>query len=142
MANPKKTKKAKIEDRRSEVSDLVKRGKTFRQTAEIIGCSIGTVSNDMKAVMKAWRKQSLENVGEYRTLELKRIDEALDAIWDQVLDGDLKASGAFVRLSERRSKLQGTDSPAKIAGHDGGPIKLEGRLEMALKRAYGDEGDE
>jgi hypothetical protein len=142
MANPKKTKKAVIQERRAKVAALVLSGMTYREIKQEIGCSMGTISSDMKAMMEQWSNEQVQNLDDWREIELKRLDAALKAIWPQVEAGDLKANAAFVRLSERRSKLKGLDAPSKIAGHDGGPIKLEGRLELALERAYGEEGDD
>ena len=142
MANPKKTKKAAIQERRAKVAAFVLSGKTYREIKKLIGCSMGTISSDMKAMMEKWNAEQVQNLDDWREIELKRLDAALNAIWPSVLAGDLKANGAFVRLSERRAKLKGLDAPSKIAGFDGGPIKLEGKLEMALEKAYGDDGDE
>lgn len=141
MANPKKTKKAIIQERRAKVAALVLAGKTYREIKEIIGCSMGTISGDMKAMMKIWSEQQVQKLDDWREIELKRLDIALGAIWEAVKSGDLKANAAFIRLSERRSKLKGLDAPNKIAGFDGGPIKMESKLALALDRAYGEEGD-
>ena len=142
MANPKKGKKAVIQARRAQVAAYVLSGKTYREIKVLIGCSMGTISGDMKAMMKKWKEEQVENLDDWREIELKRLDAALNAIWPEVLLGNLKANAAFVRLSERRAKLKGLDAPSKVAGFDGGPIKLEGKLELALERAYGDDGDE
>ena len=142
MANPKKGKKAAIQARRAEVAKHVLAGKTYREIKEIVGCYMGTISSDMKAMMKQWSNEQVQNLEDWREIELRRIDIAQFAIWEDVQDGNLKAIATWTRLSERRSKLKGLDAPSKIAGHDGGPIKLEGKLELALERAYGEEGDE
>jgi hypothetical protein len=44
-------------------------------------------------------------------MELDRIEAALKALWDDVLNGNLAATDRYLKLSERKSKLLGLDSP-------------------------------
>ena len=42
------------------------------------------------------------------------MDRAQESIWDKVLDGDLKAVDAFLKISARRAKINGLDQPMTI----------------------------
>jgi hypothetical protein len=53
-------------------------------------------------------------VNELREIENQRLDRAQAAIWTQVLQGDLKSIGMFLRISGERSKLNGLYAPQKL----------------------------
>jgi hypothetical protein len=63
-------------------------------------------------------------VDEMRELENARLDRAQTAIWTKVLNGDLKALDAFLKISQRRARLNGLDAPTKI------DLKIGIRAEM------------
>jgi hypothetical protein len=44
-------------------------------------------------------------------LELDRIEEAIKALWTSVQDGNLQAIDRLAKLSERKCKMLGLDSP-------------------------------
>ena len=54
-------------------------------------------------------------VAQYRTLENLRLDRVQAAIWPKVLAGDTKAIDTFLRISQRRARLNGLDAPLDVS---------------------------
>jgi hypothetical protein len=54
-----------------------------------------------------------DDVNAIRKLEQDRLDIATAAIWAEVLQGNVQAVMALVRLMERRAKLLGLDMPTR-----------------------------
>ena len=87
-------------------------GLTYAQ----IGEQLGGVSDDTArlAVKRHLDRAEVWSAAELRKVENARLDRAQAAIWTKVLNGDLAAVHAFLRLSERRSRLNGLDAPTSI----------------------------
>lgn len=49
-----------------------------------------------------------------RRLENARLDRAQSAIWTRVLEGDVKAVDSYLRIAQRRARLNGLDAATKI----------------------------
>jgi len=60
----------------------------------------------------------MENVEELVLVEVQRIDEMINALWDRVrkVDGpaELKAIDRIIKLQERKANYLGLDDPEKI----------------------------
>jgi transposase len=98
--------KSKAQLRRVKALELRQQGLDYRQIAERLGCGIKTAWQD---VQRALKEHATPIAEELRDLEGSRLDAAQKAIWGQVLAGDIGAVNAFIRLSERRSRLYGLD---------------------------------
>ena len=107
-------KQIEAHDRQLQALNLRKAGMTYDAIAVAAG---------YKSKQAAWKavgaalKMTLREEGtdELRSLEVERVDVALKSIWAQVLSGNLGAVDRFIRLSERRARLLGLDTPIKIA---------------------------
>jgi hypothetical protein len=97
--------------KRSEALSLKLAGLTYEQIAERLEIS---VSGARDLVNRTLARAENQNVEEMRDLENARLDRAQTVIWTAMLGGDLKAVDAFLRISQRRSKLNGLDAPTKI----------------------------
>lgn len=73
-----------------------------------------TIQNDVQAVLNSVQDKTRQIASEHRTIMLERIEQGLKAIFSKVIQGELDAIHAMVRLMERESKLVGADAPAKI----------------------------
>jgi hypothetical protein len=49
-----------------------------------------------------------------RALENARLDRAQTAIWSKVIAGDLASIDVFLRISQRRAKMNGLDEPTRV----------------------------
>ena len=102
------------EHRRKHVAANLLAGLTYREMAEAFGVSLGTIKNDVDFVMRHWQHEQVEVTADYVSLQERRLDRALNAIWGDVLTGDVKAISALLKIEERRAKLRGLDQPEKV----------------------------
>jgi hypothetical protein len=105
--------KARI--RAQEAVRLRMAGVTHDNIAKQLGYS--NAQGSYRAVMRELnataRDQSESNEG-VRTLELKRLDQMLQSITAQTLQGDLGAVNTAIRISESRRGLLGIDAPKQL----------------------------
>lgn len=104
-----KSEAANREARRKQVAANLLAGLTYRQMAEALGVSLGTITKDVRLIIDHWRKEQVEDVDGWMQVQLRRLDTMLKAIWNDVLNGDLKAADTALRIIERQSKLLGLD---------------------------------
>lgn len=72
------------------------------------------------------RTIDLERVDDLRQRSLLRIEAAHNALFPLVLDGDLEATRVWIRLEQRRAKLEGTDAPEELViGGSGTPVQID-----------------
>jgi AcrR family transcriptional regulator len=106
---------AEREARRKKVAANLLAGLTFREMAEALGCSVGTVHNDVRLLMTRWHTEQVSSVRELKLLETRRLDRALNAIWGRVQAGDLGTIDRLVKLIQERARLFGLYAPQKVA---------------------------
>lgn len=87
-------------------------GMSWAEAAEYAGYKTGVVAQVevkaylQKAALELSREEKLERLG----WELERLDTLQRGIWDQALNGDIKAVDACVRIINTRSKLLGLET--------------------------------
>ena len=90
-------------------------GATIAQIASQLGYA--SEAGAYKAIMREL-EQTAQDMGEsteaVRQLELKRLDQMLFPIWNQVIAGDQGAISMALRIQERRASLLGLDAPKQI----------------------------
>ena len=90
-------------------------GATISQIADQLGYA--SEAGAYKAIMREL-EQTAQDMGEsteaVRQLELKRLDQMLFPIWNQVIAGDNTAITTALRIQERRAALLGLDAPKQI----------------------------
>ena len=116
-----------IEDRRKRVAANLLAGLTYREMADALGVSIGTIARDVTLNLERLHRESILKTDAAVTLDLRRIDRIINAIWTKVVDGNLQAIDRMIKLLERRAKLLGLDAPVvrEVTGRDGGSIRIE-----------------
>lgn len=97
--------------RRVEAMSLRLAGFSYDQIAERMEVTSSTAH---RWVHDALRRAENRNARELRTIENARLDRAQAAIWSKVISGDLQAINTFLRISERRSKMNGIDAPTQL----------------------------
>lgn len=88
---------------------LRREGKRYDEIADQLGLS---TTGAWKLVRRAFERSQKLNEAEadyQRTLDLERLDAALNAIWPQVESGQLRAVDRLLGILERRAKLLGLD---------------------------------
>jgi len=97
--------------RRMEALSLRLAGLTYSQIGDRLGISEDG-ARDM--VVRTLARAENRAVDEQRSVENARLDRAQAAIWTQVLEGDLRAVDTFLRLSQRRARMNGLDAPLAV----------------------------
>lgn len=105
----KKTDAAERELRRKKVAANLLAGLTYRQMAEALGVGLATVAADVRLILDRWRKEQVAEIDDWLQVQLRRLDTMLNAIWDKVLSGDLKAAETALHIIERQAKLLGME---------------------------------
>jgi hypothetical protein len=115
------------EERRKTVSANLVGGRSYRQIAEALGVSHGTVGNDVRILLGRWQREQLQNTEEWVLLAVVRLDQMLQAIWPGVLKGDPQTIALALRIEERRAKLLGLDAPERreVTGAGGQTIVFD-----------------
>lgn len=111
--------KERIGERRKIALELRQAGVTYRDIATMLSakgfeCSFTTAYNDVKAALDELLKQTLESAEHIRTMELKRLDAAMKALWPKIAKGNEAAIDRMLRIQDRRARYLGLDAPAKV----------------------------
>ena len=86
-------------------------GKTFKEIAKEL--KYADASGAYQAYQRAREVVSLENLGEWRLLELERLNVIQGALWDKAMEGNIPTINALLRVFDLRAKLIGLYSPEK-----------------------------
>lgn len=113
--------------RRIEAMSLKLAGVSTAQIAELMGIEPDSVRKLINRTLATAENRAAE---EMRELENARLDRAQAAIWSNVLAGDYRAVMVFLQISQRRSRLNGLDSPASVA--------ISPNVRMEMERALSD----
>jgi len=100
--------------KRLEALELRKRGMTYRQIADTMGCHVGTAHQWVSMAFDELVVQVNETAETVRQMELDRLDTLQEAVWTECLIGDKAAITTMLRVMERRSKLLGLDTPQQV----------------------------
>lgn len=96
-------------ERRAEALAMRKRGMTYKEIADALGYkSATTVSSEIKKMLTEMPR---ENADQLRKIEVERMDQLLNAMWDKAMGGDGWAVDRCLKIMERRAKLLGLDAP-------------------------------
>lgn len=101
-------------ERRELFFDEYKKGLSYRQIAKKFKVSHMMVAHDVRSYLMDHRIIGIQNVSEYRQVQMERIQTAFGAIWPSVVKGNMGAVTVMVRLMEREAKLLGLDAPTKV----------------------------
>lgn len=97
--------------RRTRAVSLALAGLTYQQIADDLHISLTGARELVARTLEETRNHAVD---ELRDLENARLDRAQAAIWSEVIGGDLKAINTYLRISERRAKMNGLDAPTKV----------------------------
>ena len=108
--------------RRASAVELRTTGLTYDQIAMELGyANRGTVFHVVSEALKA---QTVEAVGELRSLEVERLDNLHLAVWQKAMDGDVQSAIAVVRCIMARCRLLGLEGQGMLAVGDTRPRTL------------------
>lgn len=114
---------ARAAARRAQAVRMRLAGFTYEQIAEETGYADKSAARH--AVLRALDQYEHTQVTELKAVENAALNRAQVAIWPKVLEGDIKAVLAFIRISQRRARMNGLDAPQQVA------ITSPTRMELA-----------
>lgn len=94
--------------RKNDAYELRLKGRSYRAIADELGVSVGTAHRWVQEVCEL---VVLPNVEEVRKQEVDRLMRYLDRLDSRIEDGDDKAIGLAIKVSERLTKMLGVDVP-------------------------------
>lgn len=112
--------------RRTKALSLRLAGMAWSTIADQIGVSTSTARVIVKDALREGENQNLE---EMRAQENARLDRVQAGIWGKVIQGDLKAIGVFLRISQQRAQLNGLNAPTRVDLSIGVRQEMEQALE-------------
>ena len=87
-------------------------GLSFKDIAKRLGYA--DASGAFQAYQRAREVIALDNLPEWRLLELERLDALQKVLWEKVLEGHLPSINALLRVFDLRAKLIGLYQPEKV----------------------------
>jgi len=104
--------KALAAARRVRAVELKTAGLTYEQIAAELGyANRGTV---YRLVAEALKAQTVEAVGEHRSLEVERLDMLQVAVWRKAMEGDVPSTAAAARIIMARCRLLGLEGQGQV----------------------------
>ncbi len=113
-------------------------GMTYEQIAERTGYSNGAAAR--RVVVRALSTVRDQAVADLRMVENARLERANVALWPKVLQGDVDAVHAWVKVSQARRQLNGLDAPQQVHISTGATSELEDAL-AELRQLVGPDLD-
>lgn len=110
---PTAKRKVTAAERRQQAINLRMGGKTFQQIGEQLGITKQSAHSLVITALKEISTKTAESAEELRRMEMERLDFMRNAIWGQVINGDVLAIDRALRISKRMAELLGLDAPTK-----------------------------
>ena len=119
--------------RDAQALELRKQGLQYHEIASRMGYA--QKSGAHHAVQRALRAALAdrdEDAEDVRALEIQRLDDLLQGLWNKAIGGNPQAIDRVLRIMERRALYLGLDEPKKqeITGPNGGAIQIEQTVDV------------
>ena len=111
--------------RRAEAVTLAMAGLSYEKIGEELGISTSAAHALVTRTIAETRNYAVDHL---RELENARLDRMTTAIWNKVIEGDLKAVDSYLRIAERRAKLNGLDAPTRVQMAVSVRVEMEEKL--------------
>lgn len=108
--------KVAIARRRTDVAELILLHVPQREIARRLGCGLGTVSDDVKAVKAMWAERAGDAYDAHVARELAKLDLREQHWLPKAIDGDEKADQRCQAIAQERAKLLGLYKPIRFEG--------------------------
>jgi hypothetical protein len=97
-----------------------------QEIAERLGVSQPTIARDIKSLVAQWRKASVGDIDALRGKELADLSEMeRDCALQFQNTKDPRWVTERRLIKKRRADMLGLDAPVRLAGADGGPIRVQ-----------------
>ena len=101
-------------EKAEQIFKLKKKGHSYGEIAAALGVSTFTAFGYVTKAAREYAKNTSKAKGRMLVIAQARLDDFLRAIYDQCLEGDLKAIEVALKIIERQTKLAGLDQPKII----------------------------
>jgi len=104
------------EERRKHVAANLVSGMNYRDIQAALkqrghDVSLGTISNDVQILLGRLQREQIKDAEKWLLIECRRLDIAINSIWDKIQNGNLHAIDRLIALMNRRAKYLGLDAP-------------------------------
>lgn len=113
-----------ITQRRRTVSANLLAGLTYTEIGRALNVSKATITSDKKAILAEWRAQYAQAADQLVTLQLRRLDVLLNAIWERARNGDERAIDKALAIIDRQNEILGVTKAALIEANVTVPIQI------------------
>lgn len=122
--------KVLTETLRQKALELRIAGASYRQIATTLQIATSTAHDYVTGGVADLQEHNLVLTGEYRQIELARLDALLLALWPK--RAEPRYHDSILRNMERRARLLGLDAPLRWegSGPGGGPIPVAGDIDL------------
>jgi transcriptional regulator with XRE-family HTH domain len=100
-------------ERTKRLLELRKEGLSYAKIAEKEGISRRRVRELVSEAFEGLLDAKNEVAADALKRVLKGLDELREAVWDEAMEGDVKAVGAALAILDREARLLGLDAPAR-----------------------------
>ncbi|HEX5566618.1 MAG TPA: hypothetical protein VFY14_06760 [Streptomyces sp.] len=119
-----RTTQALTAQRRAEMFRRRNAGESMTSIAESFGMSRETLSKDFTRAYRAAIAEEQAEAEVWRRFQTDRCEQLLAAVWDDAMEGDIRANEQARKLIADISELNGWKAPvrAEVTGADGSPL--------------------
>ena len=110
--------------RRYRVLDMKIAGGTNRSIAEAVGVSATQVNKDIKRVLADSALENQNSADHLRELMMRRYERLFLTHWQGAVRGDSKSTELCLNILLAQRQINGLDAAIKLAGEDGGPLRI------------------
>jgi hypothetical protein len=117
------------------------KGQNYTEIGVALGISKQGAARVVKRAYLKLSKEATESATDARTLDLHRLEQLHEAIWDKAMQagkGQMGAVDRVLKLMERRSRLMGLDAPTKMEFDNRGSGERADYTEEALQQIIDD----
>ena len=115
MRKDQRRKQATTAERRQQAFEMRKKGLTYAEIGKELGISMQAAHRHVAIYLQALENKTEEDAREIIRLDMERLDDMLQGLYPEAINGDSAAVDRVLKIMERRAKLLGLDKPAKVA---------------------------
>lgn len=114
-----------IEERRHKAFQLKVDGLSLHEIGKRLGCSVGTVSDDIWTIREELADTTLKLAAREREITLARCEEAIAGVMPRARKGDPDAILSLDRMEKTRRAILGLDAPTRQEVQLSGSVTLD-----------------
>lgn len=115
MRKDQRKKQATTAERRQQAFEMRKKGLPYAEIGKALGISMQAAHRHVTTYLQALENKTQEDAREIIRLDMERLDDMLQGLYPDAINGNSAAVDRVLRIMERRAKLLGLDKPAKVA---------------------------